>query len=85
MTEVGHNSKEQLKSIIDRVENIEKSIKDHQSDRSDIYKEASSNGFDVQALKSIVRARRETVDQRAKREDREAHEVVYRSALGMAE
>lgn len=50
----GHNSKEQLKSVVDRVERLETEIKELQSDRSGIYKEASSNGFDVPALKAIV-------------------------------
>lgn len=82
MTEVGHNSA-QLRSIIERVENIEAAIKEQQEGRADIYKEAAGNGYDVPALKAIVRARRETAEQRAKREDREAHEEVYRGALGI--
>jgi uncharacterized protein (UPF0335 family) len=60
MSEPGHNSKEQLRSIIERVENLEGQIKELGSDRADIYKEASGNGFDVPALKAIVRARRRT-------------------------
>ena len=83
MSETGHNSNEQLRSIIERVENMEASIRDNQADRADIYKEAAGNGYDVPALKAIVRARRETAEQRAKREEREVHEEVYRGALGM--
>lgn len=81
--QIGSNSNEQLKSLIERIENVETAIKEHQADRSDIYKEAGSNGYDVPALKAIVRARRETAEQRAKREEREAHEEVYRASLGM--
>jgi uncharacterized protein (UPF0335 family) len=80
--EAGHNSSEQLKSIIARVENLEAQIADMQSDKKDIYTEAGSSGFDVPALKAIVRARRETAEQKAKREEREVHEEVYRKALG---
>lgn len=82
MTEpqAGHNSKEQLKSIVSRVEAIELEIKESQSDRADIYKEASSNGFDVPALKAIVRARREDA---AKRQAREAMIDLYRGHMGL--
>lgn len=80
MSEPGHNSKEQLKSIIERVEVLELEIKGLSSDRGDIYKEASSNGFDVPALKAIVRARREDP---AKRQAREAMIDLYRGTLGV--
>jgi uncharacterized protein (UPF0335 family) len=84
--EIGHNSNaaaEQLKSIVERVENLETAIRDSQADRADVYKEAAGNGYDVPALKAIIRARRETAEQRAKREERQAHEDVYRGSLGM--
>jgi uncharacterized protein (UPF0335 family) len=77
---VGHNSKEQLKAIIERIEAVELEIKGLSSDRGDIYKEASSNGFDVPALKAIVRARREDA---AKRQAREAMIELYRGTMGI--
>lgn len=80
MSEAGHNSKEQLKSIIERVEAIEVEIRERQSDRTDIYKEAGGNGFDIPALKAIVRTRREDP---AKRQEREAHYETYRTTLGI--
>lgn len=80
MSEPGHNSNEQLKSIIERIEAVELEIKSLSSDRSDIYKEAGSNGFDVPALKAIVRVRREDT---AKREAREAMIDLYRGKLGI--
>lgn len=76
--QAGHNSREQLKSIISRVEALELEIKGLSSDRGDIYKEASSNGFDVPALKAIVRARREDPK---KREAREAMIELYRGTI----
>jgi uncharacterized protein (UPF0335 family) len=78
--ETGHNSNAQLKSIVERIERLETEIKGLQSDRGDIYKEAGSNGFDVPALKAIVRARREDPE---KRQAREAQVEIYRSALGI--
>lgn len=85
MTEIGHNSglvlaKEQLKSIIDRVESIERDIKDRQDDRRDIYAEAKGNGYDVAALKTIVSIRKQDP---AKRHERETLLDLYREALGM--
>jgi uncharacterized protein (UPF0335 family) len=64
--EIGHNSNaaaEQLLSIIKRVETMEEQKKATIEDIKDIYQEAASSGFDVPALKAIVRAR--TRDRRA--------------------
>jgi len=77
---LGGNSKEQLRSIIERVEALEAEIKSIGSDRSDIYKEAASNGFDVPALKAIVRARREDQE---KRQARESMIDLYRGHMGL--
>jgi uncharacterized protein (UPF0335 family) len=81
MTEQGHNSREQLKSIIERIENVELQIKELGADRGDIYKEADGNGFDVPALKAIVRARREDPE---KRKAREAMIDLYRGQMGLS-
>jgi uncharacterized protein (UPF0335 family) len=78
--EAGHNTREQLKSYIDRVERLEEEIKSLQSDRGDIYLEAGGNGFDVPALKAIVRSRREDPE---KRREREAQIELYRTTLGI--
>ena len=76
----GHNSKEQLKAIISRIESVELEIKGLSDDRGDIYKEAAGNGFDVPALRAIVRARREDP---AKRAAREAMVELYRGQMGL--
>lgn len=75
---IGGNARVQLKSIIDRVETLEVQIKELGSDRSDVYKEAAGNGFDVPALKAIVRSRREDKE---KREAREAMVELYEGQL----
>lgn len=77
---IGNNSKEQLRSIVDRIENLEGEIKALQQDRGDIYAEAKGNGFDVPALRAIVRVRREDAE---KRRAREAQIDIYRQALGI--
>ena len=76
----GHNSREQLKSIIDRVENLNGEIKELRSDVSDIFKEANGNGFDVNALRHIIRIRAEDPNKRA---EREAILETYMTTLGM--
>ncbi len=82
LAEIGHNviAKDQLKAIVERIENVEGEIKELGADRSDIYKEAASNGFDVPALKAIVRARREDAE---KRQAREAMIELYRGTMGI--
>lgn len=78
MSTIGDNS--QLKAIVERIESVNVQIKDLQSDRSDILKEAKGNGLDRKALQTIIRLRAMTPD------DRAAQEAVldtYKQALGM--
>ena len=82
MSEIGHNAinRDQLKSIIERVENVEAEIKDRQNDRADIYAEAKGNGYDVKTLRTIVRIRKQDAGERA---EQEAILDTYLHALGM--
>jgi uncharacterized protein (UPF0335 family) len=80
MTEAGHNSKEQLKSIIERVENLDGQINELRSDQKDIYTEAKGNGYDVKALRTIVRMRKQDAGERS---EQEAILETYMHALGM--
>ena len=83
MTEIGHNSiaKDQLKSIIERVERLEEDKAAIASDIKDVYAEAKGNGYDVKALRAIVRYRKEDAQDRA---EREAIFETYLAALGAA-
>ena len=83
MTDIGHNSiaKDQLKSIIERVERLEEDKASIGSDIKDVYAEAKGNGFDVKALRAIVRYRKEDAQDRA---EREAIFETYLNALGAA-
>ena len=45
---IGDNS--QLRSVVERIENVNEQIKDLATDRSDIFKEAKGNGLDIKAL-----------------------------------
>lgn len=76
----GHNSKEQLRSIVERVERLNEEKAGLQSDIKDIFTEARGNGFDVKALRSIIRIRAEDPNKRAQRE---AILETYMQTLGM--
>lgn len=83
---VGHNSaattfaQDQLKSIIERVERLEGEKKELSDDIRDVYAEAKSNGFDVKALRTIIRMRKQD---EAARAEHEAMVDLYMHALGM--
>jgi len=76
----GHNSKEQLKSIVERVENLEDQKKELSNDIHDVYLEAKGNGFDVKALRTIIRLRKMDVNDR---QEQETILETYMHALGM--
>jgi uncharacterized protein (UPF0335 family) len=80
MTEPGHNSNEQLKSVVERIERMNEEIKGLSDDRADIFKEAKGNGLDVKALRTIVRLRAMNPDDIAAQE---AILDTYKNALGM--
>jgi len=75
-------AKDQLKAIIERIERLEEEKKATSDDIRDVYAEAKGNGFDVKALRSIVRLRKLDTDER-----REQQEVLdtYMHALGMVQ
>ncbi len=82
MNEIGHNSiaKDQLKSIIERVERLEEDKAAIGCDIKDVYAEAKGNGYDVKALRRIVSLRKQDPDKRA---EQEAILDTYMHALGM--
>ena len=76
----GHNSNGQLKSVVERIENVNDQIKGLTEDRSDIFSEAKGNGFDVKALRKIIALRKLSADDRAAQD---AIIDTYMTALGM--
>jgi len=76
----GHNSKEQLKSIVERIEHVNEEIAEKRSDVKDIFTEAKGIGYDVKALRQIIRLRAEDPNKRA---ERETILETYMQALGM--
>ena len=73
-------AKDQLRSIIERIERLEEEKKTISDDVRDVYAEAKGNGFDVKALRTIVRLRKQDTDER---KEQEAILETYMLALGM--
>lgn len=73
-------ARDQLKSIIERIERLEEEKKGIADDIRDIYAEAKAAGFETKALRQIVRDRKVDKDQR---DEFEAILDTYRAALGM--
>lgn len=80
----GHNmggiAAERLRSLVERIERLHEERKTLGADVSDIYKEAKSAGFDVKALRALIRVR---AQEPAEVEELETLLDVYRRALGM--
>jgi uncharacterized protein (UPF0335 family) len=47
-----------LRALVERIERVEEEIKALNQDKSEIYKEAKSHGFDVKVMRKVVSARR---------------------------
>lgn len=81
---IGHNSskfaKDQLQSIIERVERCEEDKKAIADDIKDIFAEAKGQGFDVKALRAIIQIRKQDANERA---EQETILETYMHALGM--
>ena len=79
---VKNTTTDQLRSIIERIETMEEAKSDIAVDIREIYSEAKGNGFDVKALREIIKLRKKDDAERA--ED-DAVFATYLVALGMAE
>ncbi len=78
----GHNSfpKDQLRSLVERIERLEEERKAIGDDIRDIYAESKGNGYDVKALRTIIRMRKQDPDDRA---HQDTVLELYMQALGM--
>ena len=72
--------KEQLNAFIERVERLEEEKKAIADDIRDVYAAAKGSGFDVKALRVIVRLRKQDTDERR---EQQAILETYMHALGM--
>jgi uncharacterized protein (UPF0335 family) len=73
-------AKDQLKAFVERIERLEEEKKAISDDIRDVYAEAKGNGYDVKAMRAVVRLRKQDKDERA---EYEAVLETYMHALGM--
>ena len=73
-------AKDQLRSLVERVERLEEERTALSADIREVYSEAKGLGFDAKIMRQVVRLRR--LD-RADRQEQEAILDLYLSALGM--
>lgn len=73
-------ARDQLRTIIERIERLEEEKKAIADDIKDVYAEAKANGFDAKTLRKVVSLRK---IESAEREEQEAMLDLYLSALGM--
>jgi len=73
-------AKDQLKAFVERVERLEEEKKAIADDIRDVYAEAKGNGFDVKTLRTVVRLRKQDINER---KEQEAILETYLHALGM--
>lgn len=80
MTTLQASAQNQLRQFIEQIERLEEEKKQIASDIRDKYLEAKAVGFDVKALRQIVRLRKKS---QTERQEEESILEVYMHALGM--
>ena len=73
-------AKDHLKAFVERIERLEEEKKTISDDIRDVYAEAKGNGFEVKALRTIIRMRKQDANERA---EEETILETYMQALGM--
>ena len=80
MAEIGGESADRLRSFVDRIERLEDEKAALAADTREVYSEAKGVGFDIRALRQIVRLRK--MDQ-AERRGQEELLDLYKRVLGL--
>jgi len=80
MSEPGHNSNQQLKSLVERIENLDEQIGELRSDQKDIFAKAKGNGYCPKTLRRVILLRKKDPSVRA---EEAALMETYLHALGM--
>ena len=80
MSTLPSSAQDQLRQLVEQIERLEQEKKALSDDIRDKYLEAKAVGFDVKALRTIVRLRKKS---KTEREEEESILDVYLHALGM--
>jgi len=73
-------AKAKLKSFVERIEKLEEEKNTISGDIREVYAEAKADGFDVKALRVVIRLYRQDS---AERKEHEALVDLYRDAMGI--
>ena len=76
----GGIARDQLRSIVERIERLEEEKAALAADIREVFAEAKGNGFDVKTLRQVIRLRKQD---KAERQEQEAILDLYLHALGM--
>lgn len=74
------SAQNQLRQFVEQIERLEEEKRGLTADIRDKYNEAKAAGFDVKAMREVVRLRRKSA---AERQEEESILDVYLDALGM--
>lgn len=80
MTDIHNVTADELKSFIERAEQLASEKRDIAEQEKELFSEAKGRGYDTKIMKRIIALRKITADALA---EQEAIEDLYRSALGM--
>ena len=72
-------AKDQLKTIVERIERLEEEKAALSADIKEVYAEAKGNGFDVKILRKVIRIRKQDATERSTEEEMLD---LYLSAIG---
>jgi len=81
MSEPDEVAGDQLRTIVERIEQVEEEIKELTEARKEIYLEAKGNGFDVKVLREVIRVRKQDQKQR---DEHETLLDIYLQAIKVA-
>ena len=73
-------ARDQLRSIVERIERLEEEKKAITDDIREVFAEAKANGVDTKVLRQVLRLRRQDVTER---QEQDAIRDLYLHALGM--
>ena len=76
------SARDQLRAFVARIERLEEEKAALTADLREVFAEAKGNGFDIKALRTVIRLRKQDEN---KRREEEAVLTTYLHALGMAD
>ena len=78
MSGMGGVAGDQLRAIVERIEQVEEEIRELTEAKKEIFQEAKGNGFDVKVIREVIRVRKQ--DQQ-ERDEQEALLDLYLQAI----